>query len=302
MTDRFDWNDIQYFLETVRAGRVSGAAKRLGVSHTTVARHLAQLDRRLNNRLLDLDADGYTPTEAGAALIPLAEEMEARAAAILDRLQRPGELSGRVRIGAPDGFGNALLSRVLPDLALQEPTLEVELVPVPSNHKLWNREVDIAVSLDRPESGRLVMQKLVDYDLRVYAAPSFLDREGMPADRNTLPRFPFVGYIDELLYTPELDFNRLIHPAIRSRYKAVTVQAQMDAVLAGAGMGVLPCFMTRHTDLVPVLPDQIGFTRAYWLLFPEDDREIARIRRVAAFIRAAVQRRLPDFRYAPRAA
>ncbi|QEW20210.1 D-malate degradation protein R [Marinibacterium anthonyi] len=300
MTDRFDWNDIQYFLETVRAGRVSGAAKRLGVSHTTVARHLAQLDRRLNNRLLDLDADGYSPTDAGAALIPLAEEMEARATAILDRLQRPGELSGRVRVGAPDGFGNAVLSRILPTLALQEPTLEVELVPVPSNHKLWNREVDIAVSLDRPESGRLVMQKLVDYDLRVYAAPSVLSREGIPTDREALPRFPFVGYIDELLYTPELDFNRLVHPSIRTRYKAVTVQAQLDAVIAGAGLGVLPCFMTRHTDLVAVLPDHVGFTRAYWLLYPEDDREIARIRRVAAFIRASVQARLSEFRYAPR--
>jgi len=301
MTDRFDWDDIRYFLETARAGRMSRAAKRLGVSHTTVARRLARLEQRLNARLLDPDTDGYVPTEEGAALLPLAEDMAALAGTILDRLQCPGDLSGRVRIGAPDGFGNAVLSRLLPDLAGAEPSLEIELVPVPASHKLWNRDVDIAISLERPKSGRLVMQKLIDYDLRLYASPALLARIGTPSGRDDLPRYPFIGYIDELLYTAELDFNRLVHSGARTVYKAATVQAQLDAVAGGAGLGVLPCFMTRGAGLVPMLPDQIGFTRAYWMLYSEDDREISRIRRVAAFIREAVQSRRQDFDYDPHA-
>ncbi|SDJ52498.1 LysR family transcriptional regulator [Aliiruegeria lutimaris] len=299
MTDRFDWNDIQYFLETARSGRISRAAKRLGVSHTTVSRHLQQLEQRLHNRLLDPEADGYVPTEAGSALVPLAEKMEACAAEILERLQRPGDLSGRVRIGAPDGFGNAVLSRILPELAIAEPSLEIELVPVPSTHKLWNRDVDIAISLERPQSGRLVMQKLTDYELRLYGAPGLMARMGWPDSRADLPRYPFVGYIDELLYTAELDFNRLVHPEIHPIYKAATVQAQVDAVQGGAGLGVLPCFMTGTTDLVPVMPDEVRFTRAYWILFSEDDREISRIRHVAAFIREATLARQPEFRFTP---
>ncbi|WP_068115080.1 LysR family transcriptional regulator [Tropicimonas marinistellae] len=299
MTDRFDWNDIHYFLETARAGRISRAAKRMGVSHTTVARHLSRLDMRLKNRLFDADADGYTLTEAGNALLPLAEEMEATALAVLDRLQRPGALQGRVRIGAPDGLGNAMLSRALPALARLEPSLEIELVPVPSSHKLWNRDVDIAVSLDRPQTGRLVMQKLVDYELRLYGSPDLLATYGQPVTREDLLRLPFVGYIDELLYTAELDFNRRLHPDIRTGYKAATVQAQLDAVIGGVGLGVLPCFMARGRDLLPVMPKTVGFTRAYWLLYSEDDRESARIRRVAAFIRDAVQSRQADFRFNP---
>lgn len=299
MPDRYDWNDIQFFLETARSGRISHAAKRLGVSHTTVARHLSQLERRLNNRLLDPGAEGYEPTEAGAVLIPLAEQMETCASAILDRLERPGELTGRVRIGAPDGFGNAMLSRLLPRLALAEPSLDLELVPVPTSHKLWNRDVDIAVSLERPQTGRLVMQKLVDYDLRLYAAADLLHRMGPPQGREDLTRYPFIGYIDELLYTAELDFNRLIHTGIRTSYRAATVQAQFDAVMAGVGLGVLPCFMARDTALVPILPDRITFTRAYWLLMAEDDRDIARIRRVAAFIRETTQADQQSYRFDP---
>lgn len=299
MTESLDWNDVRFFLETARAGRMNRAGKRLGVSHTTVARHIARIEARLRNRLFEPGADGLALTEAGRALVPLAEEMEARAEAICDLLERPGGLTGRVRVGAPDGFGNAVLSRLLPGLCAAEPELTVELVPVPVSHKLWNRDVDLAVSLDRPETGRLVMQKLTDYDLRLYAAPGFLDRHGPPRARDDLAALPFVGYVDELLYTNELDFNRLIHPGVVVRYKAATVQAQLDAVREGAGLGVLPCFMAAGAGLVPVLPDEIAFTRAYWLLFSEEARDNLRVRRAARFIREATQAEAGLFRYAP---
>ncbi len=297
MTQSLDWNDIRIFLEVTRAKRLSGAARRLGVSHTTVARHISQLEALLHNRLLELGEDGLTPTDAGAALIPIAEKMEARAGEVMDRLQLPGALTGRVRIGAPDGFGNAALSRMLPAIVTEEPNLDIELVPVPASHKLWNRDVDIAISLDRPTSGRLVIQKLTDYDLRLYATPEFLAAHLVPTRRNDLVGFPVVGYIDELLYTDELDFNRLVHPGLKTVYRAATVQAQLDAVTSGVGMGVLPCFMAAGTDLVPILPDLIGFTRAYWLLYGEEDREIARIQRVARFIREVTKARAAQFRF-----
>lgn len=289
MSETLDWNDVRFFLETARTGRMNRAAKRLGVSHTTVARHIERIEALLQNRLFESGIDGLTPSEAGAALIPLAEEMEARAVTICDLFQRPGKLAGRVRVGAPDGFGNAVLARLLPALCAQEPGLTIELVPVPVSHKLWNREVDIAVSLDRPKTGRMVMQRLTDYDLRLFAAPDFVAERGSPPSVDALAGFPFVGYVDELLYTRELDFNRLIHPDIVTRYKAATVQAQLDAVLAGAGLGVLPCFMTSGHDLIPILPHEIAFTRTYWLLYSEDDRDNARIRRVAAYIRESTQ-------------
>jgi len=118
MTQTLDWNDVRYFLETARAGRMSRAGRRLGVSHTTVARHVAGIEALLRTRLFEPDTDGLSLTEAGRALVPLAEEMEARADRICDLLQRPGGLSGRVRVGAPDGFGNAVLSRLLPGIGV----------------------------------------------------------------------------------------------------------------------------------------------------------------------------------------
>lgn len=295
----YHWDDIRFFLEAHRAGSLTGAARRLGVSHTTVARHLTRLTEALNAELFDR-GEGFRLTAAGEEILTLAQRMEDAGTAIGDRLAgQGGDLTGTVRIGAPDGIGNSFLSRCLPQLAVAQPGMEFELVPVPRAHKLWKRDVDIAISLDRPETGRLVRCKLIDYDLRLYGASGLLARFGRPAGLADLPRFPFVGYIGDLLYTDELDFNRAIHPELRETYRAATVQAQVDAVAGGAGLGVLPCYMAREQGLVPVLPDQVAFRRAYWLLIPEDLRDQPRIRVAVDFIAEAVRAAAESFRFAP---
>ncbi|MEE3316974.1 MAG: LysR family transcriptional regulator [Pseudomonadota bacterium] len=287
----FNWDDMRVFLAIAQTGRLSAAGRRLGVSHTTVARRLRDLEARLGIALFDHGENGLTLSEAGQVILNQARGMERAASTITDRLSAmSGRAAGRVRVGAPDGFGNAILSRLLPELLQNEPDLEVELVPVPITHKLWRRDVDIAISLDRPERGRLIMRKLTDYDLRLYAGAGFWERHGgaQPTALEDLKTLPFVGYIDDLLYTPELDFNRILMPGLRIVYKAATVKAQVDAVAANVGLGVLPCFMADD-DVVPVLPDDIRFTRTYWLLYPEDYRDLERIRRVADFIHTRVQ-------------
>ncbi|NVO22670.1 LysR family transcriptional regulator [Donghicola mangrovi] len=296
---QFDWEDIRYFLETERAGRMALAARRLGVSHTTVARHIERLERSIGTQVFERSDEGMLLTEVGERILSHAREMERTALALGDQLGdgRAEQLSGVVRVGAPDGFGNAVLSHILPQLLRTSPGLQIELVPVPRTHKLWKRDVDIAISLDRPQTGRLIMRKLVDYDLRLYGAPELL--ADPPRDVQDLTAYPFVGYIDDLLYTGELDFNRLIHPQLRTAYKAATVKAQLDAVRAGAGLGVLPCFMAAQTGLIPVLPEEVQFNRRYWLLYPEEFRDLARIRRVADFIVDGVRSSPAQFTYDP---
>lgn len=293
-----DWDDIRIFLEIERTGRLSRAAKRLGVSHTTVARRLKNFEEQRGCHLFEPSETGLTPTEAGQLILSEAQSMERAAQGIAEKLGRySGNNTGRVRVGAPDGFGNAVLSHILPELIRAEPGCDVELVPVPSTHKLWRRDVDIAISLDRPLSGQTVMRKLIDYDLRLYAHPEFFAGAERPQSRSDLQAFPFVGYIDELLYTPELDFNHLVHPGLNVVYKAATVKAQFDAVQQGIGLGVLPCFMARGSGLMPVLPEDIAFTRTYWLLFPEEYKSLARIRRVSDFIYEKTQAWSERFRF-----
>lgn len=281
----FDWDDMRIFLEIQRTGRLNRAAKRLGASHTTVARRLKTMEGKFGLPLFEDTEDGLVPSEFGKQVLPHAQDMEASATAISDQADRlTGQGTKRVRVGAPDGFGNAILSRILPQFMAVHPAIEVELVPIPVTHKLWRRDVDIAISLDRPQTGRLVMRKLTDYDLRLYAGSAFFDERPRPKCRDDLRDLPFVGYVDELLYTRELDFNSTILPGLNTVYRGATVKAQFDAVRGNVGLGVLPCFIARNCELTPVLPSEITFSRTYWLLFPEEYRDLERIRKVSDFI------------------
>lgn len=296
----FNWDDMRVFLEIQRTGRLNRAAKRLGSSHTTVARRLKTMEAGFGLPLFESTEDGLVLSEFGNQVLAHAHDMEAAATAISDQADRlTGQGTKRVRVGSPDGFGNAVLSHILPQFMASDPTMEVELIPLPVTHKLWRRDVDIAISLDRPQTGRLVMRKLTDYDLRLYAGPQFFEDRPRPKCREDLRSCPFVGYVDELLYTRELDFNTIILPGLNIIYRGATIKSQFDAVRGNVGLGVLPYFMARGTDLEPVLPDAITFSRTYWLLYPEEYRDLDRIRRVSDFIFDATRNMAEHFKYSP---
>src|SRR5271170_5823129 len=104
------------------------------------------------------------------------------------------ELTGDVRIGAPDGFSTYYLAGALRDFVERNPQLRVQLAPLPQLTPLARREVDIVVGLDKPEAGRFVARKLTDYTLGVYASVAYLERNGAPSDVEALKRHRLIGY------------------------------------------------------------------------------------------------------------
>ncbi|MFN7043503.1 MAG: LysR family transcriptional regulator, partial [Acidovorax temperans] len=106
-----DWDNLRYFLELARAGTLVGAARRLAVDHTTVARRLQALEKQVGSTLFARESGGHRLTEAGRALLPQVEAMEAAFLAV--ESAAPGVrqgLHGLVRIGTTEGFGNLILA------------------------------------------------------------------------------------------------------------------------------------------------------------------------------------------------
>ena len=200
-------------------------------------------------------------------------------------------LTGTVRIGAPDGFGTAFLAPRLAHFADRYPDLDLQLVATARLFSLSKREADIAISLTMPKEGRIVGRKLLDYRLGLYAAPGYLDRFPEITSRQDLPQHRFVGYIEELLFTPELDYLPQVSPKISARFRSANLIAQLNATLSGFGIAVLPHFMASdYPQLKAVLPDDISITRTFWMLMHADSKDLARIRAVADYISEIVQR------------
>ena len=92
----FDWNDLRYFLELARQGRLAPAAKRLQVDHSTVGRRIAELEKTLNTKLFDREPAGFVLTEAGHRLLAHAESIEVNTIAIAENAGQSAALSGTV--------------------------------------------------------------------------------------------------------------------------------------------------------------------------------------------------------------
>ncbi len=293
----FDWDNLKAFLAVARTGRLTAAAARLGADHTTVARRIGALEHALKAKLFDRSPTGYALTAHGERLLETAEAMETLA---LSAQAAVGDadlsVSGVVRIGAPEGFGSYFLAPRLTALGERHPDLEVQLVAIPGVLSLSKREADLAISLSPPREGRLLTRKLTDYRLSLYAAPGFLEAGPPIRSRADLSGRRFIGYIEELLYAPELDYLQAPDIEITARLKSSNLIAQLQAALAGGGLCVLPDFIAaREPGLVPVLPEAVGLVRSFWLVTHADLRGLARVKAVTEFLVEAVRARRAEF-------
>jgi DNA-binding transcriptional LysR family regulator len=286
-----NWDDIRIFLGVARTGQILAAAKRLGLNHATVARRLTALEDSLGTRLFDRSTSGCVLTDAGSRFFDRAETMEAAALqAEADLGDDTPEISGTVRIGAPDGFGVAYLAPRLGLLTRQHPGLTVQLVPVSRSFSLSRREADIAVTIERPETGRLIAGKLVDYALGLYASRSYLSERGIPASPGDLSAHNLIGYVEDLLYSASLNYGTEFFRGWTARFEIASALGQTEAVKAGAGIGILHDFIARaDPSLVPVLPD-MKLKRAYWMVTHESSRPLRHVAAVQDFLREQVAR------------
>jgi DNA-binding transcriptional LysR family regulator len=286
------WDNLRYFLAVARTGTLSAAAEQLGTEHTTVARHIHALEEELDRRLFQRSNSGYGLTEVGERLLARAEAIEsAYVSAKADASGEGQTIGGTVRIGTPDGFGSVFLAPRIRMLTDRHPKLEVEFLVTPRQSSLLKREADIAISLSRPEHMRVVSRRLTDYRLYVYGSLAYLEKATPIVTTSDLKNHPFIGYVEELLFAPELSFAGAIGADIGPRIRSTNVLAQLHATLAGSGLCVLPAFIaSSYPTLVPMLPEKVSVTLSYHMHIHEDHRRAVHVREVAAFIAAEVER------------
>lgn len=293
----FDWNDLQAFLAVARAGRLTVAAREAGVDHSTLSRRIAALEVALGARLFDRRPGGFALTAEGERLLADAESMESLALRMRSRLEEGAKgLSGSVRAGTPEGFGTYFLAPRLPRLQAAHPQLEIELVANPRSFSLSKREADLAVTMAKPSQGRVYASPLVDYSLGVFASRAYLGAHRRIRARSDLAKHRWVGYVDELMWTPELDYLPQVAPAVSPHARISNVITQAAAVAGGAGLAVLPHFIARTMPaLVPVLRGAVRLERSYWLVTHADTRDLARVSYLEEFIREESARAGPAF-------
>ncbi len=286
-----DWDNLRYFLEVARSGTLVAAARRLGVEHTTVSRRVQALEKQLGHALFAREAGGHRLTEAGRQLLPGVEAMETAVLGVERAASDPGGgPAGLVRVGATEGFGTLILAGQLARLTQKHPQLSIDLLALPRMLHLSRREADIVISLERPTRGSVIVTRLADYTLYLYGQRETLARRPLVQERDDLRHHAFISYVDDLLFTKELQFLDALHQPERFAFRSTSITAQYEAVRAGAGLAVLPAFMAdRDPVLARVLPQEARFTRTFWMSMPAEAKNLARMQAVWGFLKETVR-------------
>jgi DNA-binding transcriptional LysR family regulator len=284
-TIKMNWDDMRFFLVLCRSRSFLAAASALKVTHSTVSRRLSALEASLQTQLFFRTERGCRLTGAGEKLLPYAEQLEATIHLLEEDVYgKNTQLSGSIRIGAPDGFGNCFLAPRLGKFQRMHSALEIELVAVPLYYSLAKREVDILITIRKPKGGHVIARKLPSYKWGLFATKNYLKEHDQIQCLDDLRSHRVIGYIEDLLYDQELNFTNEFLPGIRPQFRSSTIVGQMNSMLADNGIGLIPYFMAHsETDMVSVLPEY-SISRTFWIQLNPDSKRVARVRATIDFI------------------
>lgn len=277
-----NWDDLRIFLSVAREESLSGAGKVLKLDPATVGRRIARLEEQLDTVLFAKSPQGYVATAAGERLIERAETAEgAVSRAMAEARGQAAGLTGTIRVGAPDGCATYLLPPVTQAIQDANPGLSVQIVALPRVFNLSKREADMAISVSRPRAGRVRAARISEYRLGLAASREYLARHPPIRTREDLKAHRIVGYIPDMIFDRELDYLAEFGLE-RVDFASNLVSVQLGWLRAGAGLGVVHDFVLPDaSDLVPVLPGEVGLARAFWLVRHADDARIDRLNRFA---------------------
>jgi DNA-binding transcriptional LysR family regulator len=283
------WDDLRVFLAVARAGSATAAARRLGLSQPTVSRRVAALARELGVELLRPDARGYELTPVGRRLRTHLEGVERRVLTALRGVDRAGERSrGTVRLTAPEGLGLAIIAPRLWEFERDHPGIELVLVAEAAVANLSRREADLALRFVRPRQRDLVMQRVASVPFAPYASARYLRERPRPPGAGIVAGDVLVAPHESQEGSPEAGWLQAHAGGLRVRVRVLTPLAVRSALLADAGVGLLPDYLGDEPGLRRLGPAALH--RDLFLVHHRALRGVERVRLVARFVASCLAR------------
>ena len=277
------WDDLQYFLAICRKGTIGGAAKWLGVNHSTVLRRIASLEDALDLRLFDRLPSGYVLTAQGhelsADLAGIAEQIEAT-----QRRLSGGDVAiqGVIRLTSTDTLIQGLLMPYLTEFQARHPQVQIQIVVNNSFLNLTQREADVAVRGSNRPPENLIGRRAGTIETALYASRDYIKSLGK---RHTEDDYRWIALDESLAHLESAKWMRQHVPADRIAMRFDNLVGMVDAVAAGIGVGMLLCPLAdRRPELVQLKEPMRQMDTQIWVLTHPDLKQVARIRALTDFL------------------
>ena len=283
-----DWEDLHYAVEVARGGGVTAAARALGVAPSTVYRRITSFEARVGAKLVDRRGGAYALTPAGQALLAEGVALDDRIAALERGLRtRSRTVEGEVTVACAELLA-VEVPRYLAPFRAAHPRLRLRLLAGTKAVDLDRHEADIALRATAAPGDRLVGRKVADVAFAVYASAAYAASHPVSGP---LAALDWVCFDEARPETPQRRWEQATVPSAQVALRTNSRAAFLEAILAGAGVGVLPCgAAAKAPALVAISPVLPALTLPLWLLTHAEIARTPRVRVVLDFLGAALGR------------
>ncbi len=228
------------FLQVVKSGGFTGAARTLGRSPSALSRIVAALEAHLDVQLLSRTTRSLRLTEAGQLYQAHAEQFVSASRAAHDALAelRGGVPRGQLRVSMPVSVGERLLAPHLPRFRRQHPELRLAIDLSDRNVSLVQGGFDLAIRVGRPQDSSLRALLLGRIPILLVASPDYLRARGAPkqpkdlASHDAISVGPHLGPVDWTFYRGRRTERVTIEGIVQTTSPTLALQ------LALSGLGV----------------------------------------------------------------
>ena len=266
-----DLEGLAIFAKVAELRSFAGAASELRLSKATVSKAIGRIEQRLGARLIIRSARRFELTDAGRQLVGRAAHILSEGEAAEDVTQAQARMPrGAVRLAAPLSFGVAFVAPLLPDFLAAYPEISVDLHLSDAHVDIVGEGFDAAIRITVQPAASLAVQKLCDISRYLVASPAYLEQHGRPRHPLHLAQHRCISYSN--ITNGVWRFTRggksaSVRPSGPLRVN--NGDAMLPALIAGAGVGILPDFLARAPlqagSLERLLPDwSIQMGGVYW--------------------------------------
>jgi DNA-binding transcriptional LysR family regulator len=284
-----EWDDLRYILAVASERSLAGAARSLGVNHTTVLRRVDAFEKRLGLRLFERLPTGYVLTAGGEELIATARDIDERVTRLERKLAgRDLRLTGAIRVTTTDTLMGSILPGIIAEFRERHPGIAVEIAVSNLMLNLTKRDADVAIRPVKDPPETLVGRRVGKVAFAIYGSAAYLEKHNGKA----LDSHRWVGPDDSLAATSVARWMRAELRDSEIALRADSLLALCQAAQAGLGLAALPCYLgDTASGLVRAHRPIPAMATALWVLTHEDLRHTARIRAFTEFAANAFARR-----------
>jgi DNA-binding transcriptional LysR family regulator len=279
-----NWDDLQVFLAIARTSRLSAAARRLQVEHTTVSRRLAALERELGVPLFYRTTAGCLLTSHGQNVLANAETMERAAVSVSARAREGSEIAGRVRIALPPEFASHWLAPKLPDFRRAYPRIDLQILVGTRQRDLSRGEAELAVQSPRPRQQSVVALRIGRATAALYSSRASRPQPTRIDGTYAGEPLPLLTYLPAFQILQDAKWFQPVLASAHIVIETNSTHTLLAAVRAGIGIGVLPRCVARDQDDLVQVSENVA-TADVWLITHPEFRRDPKVRATADFLK-----------------